>query len=327
MILNDDQRRVLTFIREVNDGGFSPSGEDVTEWFERPDVLPGKVTVEIVEFPWEQLSKAAMRNNVKSPFAAFTEQMAGVSKIAETMNSMTSQFKWLTDPPAMPEIARPDFARALSQPRTRTRREPDETLIEQLTRLRWITTNSTGTGLRLTDLGKALLRSDQQRSSDDNVLVLHDDGPLAWASLLAEIGDAGNCTIVDPYLRAPELARFIEFSSIKRVIVGPNLKEKGLLPLRVLLRDLPPDQDVEVRVGSNDHLHDRFIVGERAVYSLGVSGDNIGKKLSTLKEMSAEIADTIREAVEKWWDAATPLVASEDQSVAAADHEQTGDDE
>lgn len=299
MILNDDQRRVLTFIREVNDGGFSPSVDDVTEWFERPNILPGKVTVETIE----PLSPGTLSPSIRDTILKLTDT-------AKIMGSVNKSFANQLNLAIGPDSSWAQLAAA--QPRTRTRREPDETLIEQLTRLRWITTNSTGTGLRLTDLGKALLRSDQQRSSDDNVLVLHDDGPLAWASLLAEIGDAGSCTIVDPYLRAPELALFIEFASIKRVIVGPNLKEKELLPLRFLLRDLEPEQELEVRVGSKGHLHDRFIVGERAVYSLGVSGDNIGKKLSTLKLMSGDIADTINTSVEEWWDAATPLVATED---------------
>ena len=63
-------------------------------------------------------------------------------------------------------------------------REPDETVIEQVQRFRWVRISSTGAGLVLTELGRALLRADKDQSTTSEVTILDGQDPLAWGSLV-----------------------------------------------------------------------------------------------------------------------------------------------
>lgn len=92
-----------------------------------------------------------------------------------------------------------DFATLFPAERVIEEREPDETLIEQAQRLRWIEPSATGAGLVLSGLGRALLPNDADLTTASEITVLDGNDPLAWGALVATIADAGACVIVDPY--------------------------------------------------------------------------------------------------------------------------------
>lgn len=271
-ILNDDQRRVLTFIRAANHGGYSPPPAEVLEWALRPDLKQGKVTRRQVR-PWGPLSAQAAHLQMMEALKPSISSFVSIARL------------W--DDGEVEE------------------REPDETLIEQVLRFRWVKRSADGTGLLLTQLGSALLRADADLTTAAEITVLGSDDPLAWGSLVGIIAEAGDCVIVDPYLKLDQLLTLAQFTSTSRVIMRRPNKDSELAAWRVCLAS--PDLKVEMRMGDPKLLHDRFIVSETAVYTLGCSLNIVGRKPTTLAPLTGEVAEQIRTTVEGWWGAAEPI--------------------
>lgn len=293
-VLTEAQRRLLTFVQAANHGGYSPTPDEVTEWVERPDRKPGKVT----------------RRRVEEPLLPFSSEVANA--IAGTMKFELSE--------AMTEMARRQIADAMSplmkqiaglvspwsgEARVIEEREPDETLVEQVLRFRWVKCSATGAGLLLTELGSALLRADADLTTTAEITVLGGDDPLAWGSLVGTIAEVGECMIVDPYLKLDHLLVLAQFTRTSRVIMRRPAKEGDLVAWRVCLAS--PDLNIQMRVADPKLLHDRYIVGETNVYTLGCSLNGVGRKPTTLAPLSGEVADQVRAIVEEWWDAAEPI--------------------
>jgi hypothetical protein len=66
-ILNETQRRLLTYIYAANSGGYSPTPEEVTEWVLRPDLIPGKVTIWRIKSPSAAAALGGIPNLSESP--------------------------------------------------------------------------------------------------------------------------------------------------------------------------------------------------------------------------------------------------------------------
>lgn len=62
------------------------------------------------------------------------------------------------------------------------------------------------------------------------------------------------------------------------------------------------DRAIELRVADKGVLHDRLIVGEGFVDTIGTSINTVGRQHPTvLTPLPSPAADTMREQAEKWW--------------------------
>lgn len=292
-ILTDPQRRVLTYVQAANHGSYAPTPREVAEWVERPDIQRGKVTRRTVKTPGIRMPGAL------SAGLAGGSGLASLSKALEEASRRTTGFVL----PTMPQTR--GLAHLWEEERVVEEREPDETLIEQVQRFRWIRPSSTGAGLVLTELGRALLRSDADQSAASDVTVLDGQDPLAWGSLVGTIAEIGECVIVDPYLKPEQFLDIAKFTGTTRVILRRPNSERDLVRWRV--HQALPEVSVDIRTIDPQHIHDRYIVGETAVYGLGCSLAGVGRKPTTLVPMTGQVADHIRAIVEEWWDAAVPV--------------------
>jgi hypothetical protein len=291
-VLNDTQRRVLTFIQAANHGGQSPTPEEVIEWVERPDLKPGKVTKRRVQMPAgpgvnlaaSQIAQWINRDMAKS-----------IESIRKQMNDIVT--------PAVMQIA--SSANLWSDERVIEEREPDETVVEQVRRFRWVKTSATGAGLVLTDLGRALLRADADQATAADITMLGGDDPLAWGNLVGLIAEVGSCLIVDPYLKPEQFLDVAKFTGTTRVILKRPQRQYETVAWQIY--QALPEINIDIRIAESQFLHDRYIVGETAVYTLGCSLSGVGVKPTTLVPMTGEVADKVRATVEGWWAAAEPI--------------------
>ncbi|SDD24612.1 hypothetical protein SAMN05444580_103414 [Rhodococcus tukisamuensis] len=176
--------------------------------------------------------------------------------------------------------------------------------MKQLRRLGWLTKKA-DKGMSLTPLGLALLRAHEMEvSGNDDLqpLVLDAGDALAWGRLLGAIGEQGECLIIDPYLHAPELMQIVEFTQTARVLVGPNLKPREVIELRVLI-STPGYQHVELRQAPKRTIHDRYVIGPDKVHLIGGSMGNIGRTTTTILVPleQDDIKAAIRSRAEEWW--------------------------
>ncbi|CAJ1505620.1 hypothetical protein [[Mycobacterium] burgundiense] len=287
-VLNDAQRRVLTFIQAANHGGYSPSPEEVIEWVERPDRLPGNVTRRVVKTPGIKMPDLGIKLT--------GTLMDGINRQMDELNVKLTM-------PVMPELQR--FSGIWESQRVIEERDPGETVIEQVKRLHWVGPSATGAGLVLTGLGRALLRADTDQHTDADVVVLDGDDPLAWGSLVGTIADAGACLIVDPYLKPEQFLDVASFTGTTRVILRRPQRDYEKAAWQVY--QTLPALDITIRFADPQLLHDRYIVGENRVYLLGCSLNGVGRKPTTLVPVAGLAADRIREMVEGWWEAAEPV--------------------
>ncbi len=135
--------------------------------------------------------------------------------------------------------------------------------------------------------------------------MLDGQDPLAWGSLVGTIAEIGDCLIVDPYLKAEQFLDVAKFTGTTRVILKRPNSDGELV--RWQLYQALPGLSVNIRIIDPQHIHDRYIVGETAVYTLGCSLVGVGRKPTTLIPMTGEPADRIRAIVEGWWDMAEPV--------------------
>lgn len=304
-ILNETQRRVLTFIQAANHGGYSPTPDEVTEWVERPDRIPGKVTRRVVRTPGLKLADLG----IAPPLTGVFEKMQ--RDVAAAMGDLNRQLM-----PSLPGFQH--LPGVMESERVIEEREPDETVITQMKRLSWIGPSATGAGLVLTGLGRALLRQDTDQATDAEITVLDGDDLLAWGSLVGTIADIGACLIIDPYLKPEQFLDLAGFTGTTRVILRRPHKESEKVAWQVY--QTLPTVDITIRFADPRLLHDRYIVGETHVYQLGCSLNGVGRKPTTLMPVRGQPADRIREIAEGWWTAAEPVgdpPAAEDDETGA----------
>lgn len=312
-ILNHTQRRVLTFIQAANHGGYSPTAAEVTEWVERPDPIPGKVTERVVKAPRFEMPNIGAK--ILGEALGANASLAGAlgSMMTEDTRNTIAEIARQTMKSAAPNLG---LGGSFLRDRVITEREPDETVIEQLKRLNWVRPTATGAGLVLTSLGTALLRQDTDRAMDSVITVLGGEDPLAWGDLVGTISEIGECLIVDPYLKSDQFLDIVKFTGTTRVVLTRPQRPKELVWWQ--LNQAMSDTGVEIRLAEPGALHDRFILGETGAYQLGCSLNGVGRKPTTLIPLHGVVADEIQRLAEGWWEAATPVgdpPATEDEQV------------
>lgn len=296
-ILNEDQRRLLTYIRAANHGGYSPTPDETLEWVLRPDLTPGKVTRRRVPSPG---TVAPL-----STFGNFSESPAMIKLMESATRDLAKSIKPIVDQVLAMQPALNIGQLLAATERVIEEREPDETLVEQAQRFRWIEPSATGAGLMLTGLGRALLRSDADLATASEITMLAGDDPLAWGALVETIADVGRCLIVDRYLKPDQFLEIAKFTGTTRVILGRPGSANGLIPWQMY--QALPDVNIDVRVVDPKLLHDRYIVGETAVYQLGCSLNGVGLKPTTLVPLTGPVADFVRDHVDGLWGSAEPV--------------------
>lgn len=137
------------------------------------------------------------------------------------------------------------------------------------------------------------------------LVVLDAEDPLAYGDLMGTIAEAGDCLVVDAYLRVDQMRDLIQHTSARRFLVGPKITVGEITQMGVLLQtaaaNYPQRSGVAFELRRSPDLHDRWVVGESEVYGLGISINGVGKKPSTLVKYPYEQSEAIRGLAEKVW--------------------------
>ena len=231
------------------------------------------------------------------------DQVSALSRMANTI--MTETNKSLASWRALTE----NFAEAMSTSFGNTRRElvkPAETIVEHLVRLTWLETVNSGNdpGLRLTELGRALLRDREQgvRMEDDvNVVVLEANDPLAYPLLVGQLANAGAGLLADPYLKLDGLHRIVVSTQLTRLLVlGKPHNSAELAAMQTYLDSPSLGRRVEIRKSTD--LHDRALLTEDgSVLTLGTSLNGVGSTTTVLTPMPEQGRLALRDYYEQLW--------------------------
>ncbi|MGW4833383.1 hypothetical protein ACWEOG_37700 [Amycolatopsis japonica] len=288
-VLDDDQADALVFIATANRGGYRPSRPEVQEW----------------------LSNPRPKREPRIPPAArqkFRELLfqAGVSTTptGHTREVVKAVLGWNPWPSLKPELVDELLGDAFPAD------IEVEGFIEHIVRLGWI--ESEGDTLGLTPLGRALLRSQYTDDRDDAVeaVVLGSNDELAYPKLIGRLVQAGNCLIIDPYLRLDQLAPILKATHVSRFLISENVREDERASMATLIDSGVAGHSVELRFASRGVLHDRMIIASNFVDTIGTSMNTVGRVHPTVLVPLPELAaDAMRGYAEEWWNAAT-IVAS-----------------
>jgi hypothetical protein len=135
---------------------------------------------------------------------------------------------------------------------------------------------------------------------------------LTYPMLIRRLVEAGRGLLIDPYLRLEQLLHVRTHTSITRVLISAKLKREDREAMAVLVKSgaVGADGPIDLRVAGKDVLHDRLIVGEGFIDTIGTSLNTVGRQHPTvLSPLPSPAANTMREQAEKWWADAEPLAA------------------
>ena len=198
--------------------------------------------------------------------------------------------------------------RAFSEQSERELVTPEETHVEHLVRLKWLEEvgpdSDDNRGLRLTNLGSALLRDAERDSTQDedvSVVLLGRDDPLAYPTLVGQLVQAGPGLLVDPYLELSHLHRIVMSTQLTRVLVsGHGRRQREVEPMRTYLESPSLSRHVEVRASTA--LHDRVLLSDSGdVVTLGTSLNGVGRKTTVLAPIPSPARDSLRREYEDLW--------------------------
>ncbi|MBT9257387.1 hypothetical protein KMZ32_16800 [Phycicoccus sp. MAQZ13P-2] len=291
MILRDEHRAALQYVQAANSGGYRPTIDEVDEWRLRPDPLPGK------------------RGKLISPAVA-GEPSIWAKGLIENTRMLESFAEALR--PSLLSMGNQLLGSAMfGTPGTPARYEPDgppEAFLASLIRLSWLASDDRG-GLSTTPLSRALLRAEEvagQEAAD--VLVLAEGDPLAYASLLGHVAEMGQVLVVDPYLKPEQLLSFLQHTNANRFLIGSRANHGSVVAMQTLLSATGWQAVPELKQTAPGELHDRYIIGDTHVYTLGMSLNAVGRSNTTvLMPLPEDAADHIRSVMEQIWSGAETL--------------------
>jgi hypothetical protein len=189
-------------------------------------------------------------------------------------------------------------------------------------RLSWLSKDERG-GLSLTPLSRALLRSKlAKEEASGDVLVLEGDSQLAYGTLLGHVAEMGQVMLVDPYLRAPQLLAFVHNTNATRFLIGSAVGKGEVVSMQTLVNATGWAIEPELRQAAAGQLHDRYVIGDTAVYTLGLSINAVGRGNSTvLMPLPEEAADYVRDRMEAVWAQSAVLAPEQLERDNEADEE------
>jgi hypothetical protein len=180
-----------------------------------------------------------------------------------------------------------------------------ESIIDHMVRLTWltkVTSSDEEPGLRLADLGFALLHDHERETmkEDVSVVVLEAEDPLAYPKLVGQLVNAGAGMLVDPYLKLDGLAGIVDITQLTRLLVSVKTGKPELAAMQTHLDSPRLSRRVEVRKSTK--LHDRILLAEdRSVFTLGTSLNGVGSTTTVLSPMPLEAAAVLRDLYEQRW--------------------------
>jgi hypothetical protein len=184
----------------------------------------------------------------------------------------------------------------------------DESLINYLLRLEWVSFSPNG--VKLTSLGRAVnaaAEREERSRHDPTDVVLDRDDPVVLARLFQEISEVGEALLVDPYFRIDHLMSVLQATEVNRILTSEKISRSGINALGIALGTIGPNaRPVEVRVADKT-LHDRHVIGEDGtVLLLGASLNGVGTVSSVVVKLS-DSAKAIAANCELLWEHADAL--------------------
>jgi len=195
-----------------------------------------------------------------------------------------------------------------------------ETMIEHIVRLTWLVeVPSPGNGepgLRLTELGRALLRDAEtgDESKDEvSVVVLGREDPLAYSILVGQLAAAGPGLLVDPYLKLQDLHTIMVSTQLTRLLVSGKANNRGEVgAMQAYLGKGSLSRHVEVR--SSTGLHDRVLVADDGdVLTVGTSLNGVGRTTTVMSPMPSPARESLLNEYERLWVDATLVGPQSDE--------------
>jgi hypothetical protein len=318
-ILTDEQHRVLGFIAACNGSSYNPTASEVMVWRDNPKPTAAEYrTVEDPGFPGRY-----------GGLGSYELGLAGSSVVSKLIDTIRhDSLSAMRGVGSVMDSYRPPS----------TRRElvkAAETVINHLIRLRWlekVSGRGDESGLRLTDLGRALLRDKEREVSTDedvSVVVLGKDDPLAYPILIGQLTAAGPGLLVDPFLKLEALHTIVMNTQLTRLLVsGKKSNNDVVVSMRTYLNNNSLPREVEVRACVG--LHDRLLIADddELVMTLGTSLNGVGKTTTVLSEMPATACAALRDEYAKLWAEAElvgPPPVEDEQLEDEDDQEDEGD--
>lgn len=278
-VLNETQARTLLFVATVNRGGYKPTRVEVSTWLKSPEPRAGR--------PGRMTRRAGV-----SPM--LHAQLGSITRMNELFQKNL-------------------FANLGSVLGSRPEYEPDvpaEDHLDHLIRLRWLEESGTE-GLQLTRLGQALLRTaeaDVEGTGTADVVVLGADNELSYPTLVSRMAEAHGGMVIDPYVRAEQVLAVLTYTTISRVLLSEKLQQADRAAVATLVSSFQSEHHFEVRVAPKHLLHDRYVICDEFVNTIGTSLNTVGKQHATvLSSLPALAAEGVRDQSEKWWTASTLL--------------------
>lgn len=244
---------------------------------------------------------------------------ADVERLATSEGPREARFA-----PSGMRLAMTQFAAGLASVSGEMISEP-ETVVEYLQRMKWLEPCAGSNGVRVTELGRALLhalRDDElaapvEREGAAAAVVLRPDDPFVYVELTRALAAAGAGLLADPYFKADTLEWLVNATGIVRLLVGSlrTEQQRNVEYLRLTLAAMANTSGVdrlEVRASSAATFHDRVLVnGNGAVQMLGTSVTGVSRHLTTIVELPGVAAPVVREHVEELWRDAAPVNPAE----------------
>jgi hypothetical protein len=292
-ILTDEQHRVLGFIAACNGSSYNPTASEVMVWRDNPKPTAAEYrTVEDPGFPGRY-------GGLGSYGGLGLAGSSVVSKLIDTIRhdslSAMQGVSSVMDPLYRPPSTRRELVKAA------------ETVISHLIRLRWlekVSGRGDESGLRLTDLGRALLRDKEREASTDedvSVVVLGRNDPLAYPLLVGRLSAAGPGLLIDQFLKLDTLHDMVVQTGLTRFLVSGKPPNKPVVEsMRAYLASPSIVRPVEVRASTG--LHDRYLIADDGgVMTLGTSVNGVGKTTTVMSEMPATASNALRDEYAQLW--------------------------
>jgi hypothetical protein len=306
-ILSDAQYEVLAFVGACNRNFHNPTARQVMLWHNNRN------------------PRQAVYRTVRRQVEPAVERVAPLFGVSTASNRILASLLGDALRPMqemMSSIAKMQLGFGNQVRYVRELVKPAETMIEHLVRLTWLeevpAPHDEDLGLRLTALGRALLRdaeAGEETDEDVSVVVLGKEDPLAYPILVGQFAAAGTGLLVDPYLKLADLHTIVVSTQLTRLLMSGKTNNRGVVAsLEAYLGSQSLARPVEVR--SSTELHDRVLVADDGdVLTVGTSLNGVGRTTTVMTPIPSPARESLRDEYERLWSEATlvgPSPAEED---------------
>ncbi|MDG4796958.1 hypothetical protein [Micromonospora sp. WMMD1082] len=312
-ILSEAQYEVLAFVGACNRNFYNPTATQVVLW--RNNRNPAH----------------PVYRTVSRPVGPATERVVPLYRLSTAGNRMVESLLGDVLRPIQDRMSVLATARVYlaGHPRHVTEQQlvkPGETMTEHLVRLTWLeevpAPHGEDFGLRLTDLGRALLRdaeTDDESDEDVSVVVLGREDPLAYPILVGQFAAAGTGLLVDPYLKLADLHTIVVSTQLTRLLVSGKPNNRGVVAsMEAYLGSKSLARQIEVR--SSEGLHDRVLIADDGdVLTVGTSLNGVGRTTTVMTPIPSPARKSLRDEYERLWSEATLVGPSPTEDEADED--------